>query len=50
VQLAEKTRALPIESVELVPSNGVDVVRPDFDEIHSMVGAALAATAETPAP
>ncbi|GAB3605464.1 hypothetical protein GCM10027413_08730 [Conyzicola nivalis] len=50
VQLAEKTRALPIEKVELVPSNGVDVVRPDFDAIHAMVDAALAATTETPAP
>ena len=50
VELAEKTRALPIESVELVPANGVDVVRPDFDEIHDLVAAALAATTTTPAP
>jgi LCP family protein required for cell wall assembly len=50
VDLAEKTRALPIEKLELVPENGVDVVRPDFDEIHSMVEAALAPTSATPTP
>jgi LCP family protein required for cell wall assembly len=50
VDLAEKTRALPIEKLELVPANGVDVVRPDFDEIRTMVDTALAPTESTPAP
>jgi len=49
VELAEKTRALPIEKVELVPANGVDVVRPDFDEIRSLVTTALAPTG-SPSP
>jgi len=49
VELAEKTRALPIESVELVPANGVDVVRPNFDDIRSTVAAALEPTG-SPSP
>jgi LCP family protein required for cell wall assembly len=37
VDLASKTRAQPIEKIELIPANGVVVERPDFDEIHQMI-------------
>jgi LCP family protein required for cell wall assembly len=37
VDLAGKTRKLPITSVELIPANGVVVERPDFDVIHTLV-------------
>ena len=46
VDLASKTRKLPIATVELIPANGVVVERPDFDAIHEMVDAALAPTSE----
>ncbi|MBB5844239.1 LCP family protein required for cell wall assembly [Conyzicola lurida] len=46
VDLASKTRALPIASVELIPANGVVVERPDFDAIHDLVAKSLAPTAE----
>jgi len=51
VDLAEKTRALPIEKLELVPENGVEVEDPNYDTIHSLVETALLATpTSTPAP
>ena len=51
VDLAEKTRALPIEKLELVPENGVEVGDPNYDTIHSLVETALLATpTSTPAP
>ena len=46
VDLASKTRKLPIATVELIPANGVVVERPDFGAIHEMVDAALAPTSE----
>ncbi|HSP75094.1 MAG TPA: LCP family protein, partial [Cryobacterium sp.] len=51
VHLASKTKALPIQSVELVPENDIDPEDPDYDVIHSLIESALApaATAE-PAP
>jgi len=44
VDLAGKTRALPIEKLELVPENGVEVGDPDYDTIRSLVDTALLAT------
>lgn len=41
VDLAMKTRELPIVSVELVPSNGVDPAEPDWAYIRSLVDAAV---------
>ncbi|WP_338145461.1 LCP family protein [Cryobacterium sandaracinum] len=39
--LASKTKALPIQSVELVPENDVDPEDPDYDVIRSLIEAAL---------
>jgi LCP family protein required for cell wall assembly len=50
VRLAEKARALPIAKIELVPENGVDVLDPNFEEIHALIDAALAPTNDTPTP
>jgi LCP family protein required for cell wall assembly len=47
VDLASKTKDLPIATVELIPANGVVVERPDFDEIHEMIDTALAPTPES---
>jgi LCP family protein required for cell wall assembly len=41
--LAEKARQYEVTSVELVPSSGVDVVVPDYDQIHAMVQDGLSA-------
>jgi LCP family protein required for cell wall assembly len=46
VDLASKTKDLPIATVELIPANGVVVERPDFDKIHEMIDTALAPTPE----
>lgn len=55
VDLAGKTRELPVQTVELTPDNGVDPGYPDWDLVHGLIQEALAAaTAEpaatTPAP
>jgi len=50
VELASKTRALPVEKLNLVPANGVDVIHPDFTAIHGMVDAALDASVPDPSP
>ena len=42
VELASKTKNLPLQSVELVPDNGVDPEDPDFDYIRQLVVAGLA--------
>jgi len=47
VDLASKTKDLPIATVELIPANGVVVERPDFDRIHQMIDTALAPTPES---
>jgi LCP family protein required for cell wall assembly len=47
VDLASKTKDLPITTVELIPENGVVVERPDFDRIHEMIDTALAPTPES---
>ncbi|MCY7288457.1 MAG: LCP family protein, partial [Cryobacterium sp.] len=41
VNLASKTQALPIGSVELVPENDVDPSDPDFDYIRELINTAL---------
>ena len=41
VELAGKSRSQPIESLNLVPDSGVNVIHPDFVQIHAMVDAAL---------
>ncbi|ASD24245.1 transcriptional regulator (plasmid) [Cryobacterium sp. LW097] len=40
--LAGKTKALPMSTVELVPDNGVDPTDPDYDYIRGLIAAALA--------
>jgi polyisoprenyl-teichoic acid--peptidoglycan teichoic acid transferase len=50
VDLAMKTRDLPIVSVELVPANGIDPADPDWAYIRSLVDAAVYPPTETPAP
>jgi len=47
VELATKSRALPVDSLELVPPL-VDTEYPDFDDIHNLVGQQLIIT--TPEP
>jgi LCP family protein required for cell wall assembly len=37
IDLASKTRQHPVGTVELIPENGVNVVRPDYDEIHDLI-------------
>ncbi|TFB53965.1 LytR family transcriptional regulator [Cryobacterium tagatosivorans] len=49
VDLASKTKKLPIKSVELVPENDVNPEDPDYDYIRSLIDTALAPPA-TPAP
>jgi LCP family protein required for cell wall assembly len=53
VDLAAKTRAIPVGSLELIPANGVDVLYPNYPDIQARIAAELArATADstTPAP
>jgi LCP family protein required for cell wall assembly len=54
VDLAAKTRALPVGTVELVPDTGIHPGRPDFDLIASLIDAEFARVASqatsTPAP
>ena len=51
VELAGKSRELPVDTLDLVPDNGVDPEYPDFDYIRQLVAEALAPTVEeTPAP
>ena len=42
VDLASKTKDLPLTSVELVPDNGVDPEDPDFDYIRQLVATGVA--------
>jgi len=41
VELALKTKELPITNIELTPASGIQPEEPDFDKIRSMVDAAL---------
>jgi polyisoprenyl-teichoic acid--peptidoglycan teichoic acid transferase len=51
VELAGKSRELPVDTLDLVPDNGVDPEYPDFEYIRQLVAEALAPTVEeTPAP
>ena len=51
VDLAGKTRELPVQTVELTPDNGVDPGYPDWDLVHGLIREAIAtATAEPTTP
>ena len=51
VNLAAKTKELPVVSVPLIPENGIDPENPDYAAITAMITAALApAPTSTPAP
>ncbi|WP_196844400.1 LCP family protein [Cryobacterium sp. CAN_C3] len=51
VNLAAKTKKLPVISVPMIPENGVDPENPDYAAISAMVAAALAPPpTATPAP
>jgi anionic cell wall polymer biosynthesis LytR-Cps2A-Psr (LCP) family protein len=49
VDLASKTKQLPITAVELVPENGVDPEEPDYEYIRQLVSAAVFPPTEEPA-
>ncbi|KFF59043.1 transcriptional regulator [Cryobacterium sp. MLB-32] len=49
VNLASKTKTLPVEGVALTPDNGVDPENPDYAQITALIDAALAPPA-TDAP
>ncbi len=50
VDLAAKTRALPVVAVDLTPDNGVITAHPDYDMIHALVQQSLNAPTGSPAP
>ena len=51
VNLASKTKELPVISVPLIPENGVDPENPDYPAIKATIATALApAPTATPAP
>ncbi|SEM94606.1 MULTISPECIES: LCP family protein [Cryobacterium] len=51
VNLASKTKELPVVSLPMIPENGVDPEDPDYAAIQAMVAAALApAPTATPTP
>lgn len=50
VDLAAKTRAVPVTSLELTPDSGIVTAHPDYGMIHALVAGALAASTATPAP
>lgn len=51
VNLAGKTKELPIGTVDIVPENGIDPEDPDYAAITALIDAALVPTPEpTPAP
>ena len=50
VETAGKTRALPVEKLNLVPDSGVNVIHPDFVAVHAMVQEALAKSVPSPEP
>ncbi|WP_241974956.1 LCP family protein [Cryobacterium mannosilyticum] len=51
VNLASKTKTLPIKSVELIPDNNVDPENPDYGVIRDLIATSLAPPpSATPAP
>mgnify|MGYP003477107342 CR=1 FL=1 len=52
VELAVKSRALPVHTIELTPEGGVDPDHPDFEYIRQLVQSALhpPVPTDTPAP
>ena len=49
VDLARKTKELPVIAVEMVPDNGVDPEDPDYEYIRQLVQQAIAPPTEEPA-
>jgi LCP family protein required for cell wall assembly len=50
IELAARTRSLPVATLELTPESGVVTAHPDFAMIRELVQAALRPTTGTPAP
>lgn len=50
VDLASKTKELPVGKLNLVPDSGVNVIHPDFEAIHALVDKTLAESTPTPTP
>ena len=50
VDLASKSRALPVTSLELTPDSGVVTAHPDYDMIHALVQASLTTPSSSPTP
>jgi len=50
VDLASKTRALPVVTVELAPSNGIDPEDPYYPDISALIANGIAQASPTPAP
>lgn len=50
VDIASKARGQKMTDVELVPKNGVNVIFPNFTEIHATINAALAKAVATAKP
>jgi polyisoprenyl-teichoic acid--peptidoglycan teichoic acid transferase len=50
VDLAAKSKAQPIASLELTPDSGIVTAHPDYEMIHALVQAALVAPTSTPTP
>jgi LCP family protein required for cell wall assembly len=50
VDLAGKTRALPIQTVELTPEAGIEPAYPDWDLVHGLIRDAIASATAQPTP
>lgn len=50
VELASKTRALPVVTVELIPENSIVTAHPDYERIRTLIDEALAASSPSPSP
>jgi hypothetical protein len=50
VDLAGKTRALPIQTVELTPEAGIEPAYPDWDLVHGLIRDAIVSATAQPTP
>jgi polyisoprenyl-teichoic acid--peptidoglycan teichoic acid transferase len=50
VELAAKTKAQPVTSLELTPDSGVVTAHPDYEMIHALVQGALVTPTASPTP
>jgi hypothetical protein len=51
VNLASKTKKLPIIPVQLTPENNIDPEEPDYDQVQQLIDTALVPPhSESPAP